>query len=107
MFLTWKKIVLMSCDGAGHQGYRKDPVKYKDAELYFRGHNITTQRFSSLEKEFGIFTKAEKIVLAGNTAGGIAVFHWANYLAEQVKTGKVWAISSNGIFYDSQNMKTR
>lgn len=35
------KIFLSYCDGAGHQGYRENPITYKDTKLYFRGHNIT------------------------------------------------------------------
>lgn len=35
------KVFLKYCDGAGHQGFKSAPLAYKDAKLYFRGHNIT------------------------------------------------------------------
>ena len=40
-FRDWKKVYFSYCDGAGHQGTRKDPIKYKDDLMYFRGHNLT------------------------------------------------------------------
>lgn len=40
-FKDWKRILITYCDGSGHQGTRKEPVVYKDAKLYFRGHNVT------------------------------------------------------------------
>jgi hypothetical protein len=35
------RIFIRYCDGSGHQGSRQNPVSYKGANLYFRGHNIT------------------------------------------------------------------
>ena len=71
----------MYCDGTGHQGYRKEPVNYKDTMLYFRGHNITTERLQSLEDMLGLYSKAQKVVVAGDSAGGLAVLMWTNYIA--------------------------
>lgn len=68
------------CDGAGHQGFRKEPVIYKDRPLYFRGHNITIERFEDLEAKFGLFSKAEKVAIVGESAGGLATVMWTNYL---------------------------
>lgn len=94
------------CDGTGHQGCRKDPILYKDRLLYFRGHNITIERFDDLEKRLGLFTKAEKIVISGESAGGLAATMWTNYLAEKVQQGKVYSVVDAGVFYDSQNLLT-
>ena len=45
-FANWTKFVLGYCDGALHQGVNKDPIKYKDTELYFRGAAITRSHFA-------------------------------------------------------------
>lgn len=39
---------LKYCDGAGHQGFKTAPVAYKDAKLYFRGHNITQSQLADI-----------------------------------------------------------
>lgn len=40
-FKDWKRVLLMYCDGSGHQGTKTSPVLYKNSSLYFRGHNVT------------------------------------------------------------------
>jgi hypothetical protein len=45
-----------------------------------------------------------KVVVSGLSAGGLATFTWANYLAEKVKKGRVYAIPDSGIFYDGENI---
>jgi len=36
-FKDWKRVMLLYCDGSGHQGTRKEPLNYKGSNLYFRG----------------------------------------------------------------------
>lgn len=47
-FREGTKVFLKYCDGAGHQGFKTAPVAYKDAKLYFRGHNITMGQLADL-----------------------------------------------------------
>jgi hypothetical protein len=68
--------------------------------VYFRGHDITVERLNDLETKYGLYTKAEKIVLSGESAGGLATLMWTNYVAEKVKKGKVWSLADASIFYD-------
>lgn len=49
-FKDWTRVLLKYCDGSGHQGTRKNPVSYKGADLYFRGHNITVGQLNTLER---------------------------------------------------------
>ena len=58
-FRSATKVLLLYCDGAGHQGYRANPLPYKDANLYFRGTNITIAQLNSLEDRIGLFSKAK------------------------------------------------
>jgi hypothetical protein len=44
--------------------------------------------------------------VGGDSAGGLAVFLWTNYIKDRVKAGKVWAIPDSGIFLDSENSNT-
>lgn len=39
-----------------HQGYRKEPVTYKNAKLYFKGDRIPRQNFDWLNKKYGLYS---------------------------------------------------
>ncbi len=43
--------------------------------------------------------------MGGDSAGGLAVYFWTNYIASKVKKGKVYALPDSGIFIDSVNVK--
>jgi O-palmitoleoyl-L-serine hydrolase len=79
IFANWTKAVFLYCDGAFHQGYAKSPIKYKDTSLYFRGAAITRSHFKYMDSYFS-FKAADKVVLTGSSAGGMATFVWADYL---------------------------
>jgi hypothetical protein len=57
-YFDWTRVLFKYCDGSGHQGYRTAPVNYKGRDLYFRGHNITTERLRQLDATQRIFTNA-------------------------------------------------
>lgn len=42
------KVFLKYCDGAGHQGFRKNPISYKDTKLYFNGDGITKNQLNDV-----------------------------------------------------------
>jgi len=83
-FANWTKFLFGYCDGSLHQGYTRTPIKYKDAELYFRGAAITRSHFNWINSKYTL-NNAERIVLTGMSAGGIAVHLWNNYLRNIVK----------------------
>ena len=68
----------MYCDGSLHQGSNSDPVRYKDAELYFRGADNIRSHLEYLLQNYNL-ASAEKVVWTGSSAGGIACALWANY----------------------------
>lgn len=37
VFYDWTKVKVMYCDGNFHLGNRKNPIKYRGKDLYFRG----------------------------------------------------------------------
>lgn len=97
-FATWTKIFLPYCDGSLHQGYAEQPIQYKDSSLYFRGSAITRSHLQWIESRYGLRV-AEKIVLTGMSAGGVAVNLWSNYVKSLVpQPDKVYPISDSGVF---------
>lgn len=77
-------------------------MSYKGKNLYFRGYNITTERILHLVKTRRTFANAEAVVVTGGSAGGLAVFHWADYIQTQTK-GSMWAVPDSGVFLDAVN----
>ena len=108
-FNGWTRVFLKYCDGSGHQGYNPKSVLYKGADLYFRGQNIKIAQFNSINQSNKIFTnEITHLVLTGESAGGLATFHWTNYLADQIsKNTKYWSIPDSGIFIDEVNSITK
>ena len=99
---------MKSCDGTGHQGYRKEPIQYMGRSLYFRGHNTTKGLLNQLDKAHSIFTIATHIVVTGQSAGGLATFLWSNYIASRApKDAKIWALPDSGIFLDYPHYITK
>lgn len=91
------------CDGALHQGHAANPLKYKDAELYFRGATITRAHFAWMDAKYGL-RGADRVMITGGSAGGIAVHLWTNYLRGFVRnTEAVRAVDDSGVFL---NVKT-
>lgn len=82
-FANWTKIVMIYCDGAFHQGNNKNGIKYKDATLYFRGSVNTRSHFKYADLKYNL-SAANKIVLTGSSAGGMAVNMWHQYLKDMV-----------------------
>jgi len=79
IFANWTKVIMIYCDGAFHQGYTKAPLKYKDAQLYFRGALITRAHFKYINNRFKL-NEAQKIVISGSSAGGMSAFAWSDYV---------------------------
>ena len=78
-FATWTKFIFGYCDGSLHQGYARDPIKYKGIDMYFRGSAITRSHFDWINSKYNL-KGASKIVLTGGSAGAVGVNLWNNYL---------------------------
>lgn len=47
-------------------------------------------------------------MISGESAGGLATFHWTNYLQTKVsRTTKFWSIPDSGVFVDASNILTK
>jgi hypothetical protein len=104
VFYNWNKIMVRYCDGFGHQGYARDPIVYNGTqEMYLRGYNNTMGIVNYLKTNLNL-TDADRLVLAGHSAGGTAALYWANYIKDSLnpKTN-VSVIVDSGIFLDVAN----
>jgi hypothetical protein len=101
LFANWTKVIILYCDGAFHQGMTKQPFSYKDAKLYFRGAVNTRSHFQYIHNRYDL-NKAERVILSGSSAGGIATYIWADYLRGFISNTdvKVYSIIDSGIFLD-------
>lgn len=79
---NWNKIVLVSCDGSLHQGFRASPVTYKNQKLYFRGAANTRAHLQWIMNQFPNFVVANQVIVSGSSTGGIASFLWGNYIRD-------------------------
>jgi hypothetical protein len=90
----------MYCDGAFHQGNNKSPIQYKDTQLYFRGAVNTRSHIKWANNKYNL-SKAEKIIVSGSSAGGMATYLWVDYFRSLVPNAKtVFGVVDSGIFYD-------
>ena len=99
-FANWTKIVIMYCDGAFHQGNNKIPVQYKDRQLYFRGGVNTRSHIKWADNKYNL-AQAERIIVSGSSAGGIATYLWVDYFRTLVANPKVvFGVADSGVFYN-------
>lgn len=99
-FANWTKVVIMYCDGAFHQGNNKNPIQYKDRLLYFRGAVNTRSHIKYADQKYGL-NNAERIIVSGSSAGGMATYLWVDYVKSLVtRPERVFGVADSGIFYD-------
>lgn len=105
-FATWTKFIIFYCDGAHHQGYNKEPVSYKDTLLYFRGEANVKSHFKWISNNYN-FRNADKVLLTGASAGGIATFLWTNYVRSLLTNPEVlYSVADSGAFMNITNPYT-
>jgi hypothetical protein len=109
-FYNWNRFDFPYCDGTGHQGLIKNPVKINNEILYFRGHLNTIKGFDFIFHKVKI-EDIEEIVMTGCSAGGLATFYWIQYLADFIykinNKVKIYGIPDSGFFVDYVNLKTK
>jgi len=105
-FATWTKVLINYCDGSLHQGSNKISIKYKDAELYFRGADNTRSHFKYLLEKYNL-AAAERILLTGSSAGGIATYLWTNYVRSLLDNpAAVFSVPDSGVFLNVPSPET-
>ncbi len=70
--------------------------------MYFRGAAITRSHFNWINFKYNL-KNANKIILTGGSAGGVAVHLWNNYLRSYVKNPDVvYSIDDSGVFMNAK-----
>ncbi|OAY75730.1 Pectin acetylesterase 9, partial [Ananas comosus] len=100
-FYNWNRVKLRYCDGASFTG---DSEYYNGTSiLYFRGQRIWNAIISDLFSK-GLM-QAEKALLSGCSAGGLATFFHCDDLAQRLPaTATVKCMSDAGFFLDTKDI---
>ena len=106
-FASWTKLIIYYCDGAMHQGFTIEPIKYKEKELYFRGSVNSRSHFKWLMNTYD-FVNAEKVLLTGASAGGFGAFYWSNHVKSLLKNPKaLYTVPDSAIFMNVTDPLTK
>ncbi|XP_021730066.1 pectin acetylesterase 9-like [Chenopodium quinoa] len=100
-FYNWNRVMLRYCDGASFAG--NSLYENGTSSLYFRGQKIWQAIISDLLPQ-GL-AHAEKALLSGCSAGGLAVFlHCDNFSRSLPGNASVKCISDAGFFLDVKDV---
>ncbi|CDW87261.1 pectinacetylesterase family protein [Stylonychia lemnae] len=109
LFSNWNRFFINYCDGAGHQGYKKDPIVHKDKSLYLRGELNTKAHLDFILSKLPPEIMTD-FVLSGCSAGGLASLMWTDYFKDKILTRnpkvKYTAMPDSGFFVDYKSVLT-
>lgn len=119
-FQEYNRVTVWYCDGGLYGGNRDEPVSWpdpfqpkKNITMYFRGKRIMDHIIDELKDKYGL-KKAEKVMLTGGSAGGLAIFRMSDYISAQmpssVKTFRAvpqsgWWSSVGGVREDAPDVE--
>jgi hypothetical protein len=105
-FCEWNLVYVRYCDGASFTGDRALPLRFDDQILYFRGAQLLRSTIDELLAR-GL-ANATDIVLAGCSAGGVAVYQHADWFRDlmsiKAPNALVVAAPDAGFFLDHADM---
>jgi hypothetical protein len=102
-FHTWNAIHFNYCDGGSYAGNADEPVVYNGAKLWFRGRRNLDAYIDSLN-DLGL-SQATHVLVAGCSAGGLATYLHADYVASRMPTSAVVkAMPISGFFLDYESV---
>ena len=107
-FAGWSKVFVNYCDGLSFTGDRDEPVPtgFGGQQIWLRGKRILRAVFEALAKDHGL-AKAQRIIISGNSAGGLTVYLHLDQIAEMLKElapqASVYGFPDGGYFLDIAN----
>ncbi|XP_070564855.1 uncharacterized protein [Ptychodera flava] len=102
-FYNWNVAYFAYCDGASFAGNVDKPVKINGRNIYFRGKRILDLLLDHL-LEHGL-SKADRVILSGVSAGGLATFIHADYIRSRLpQSVNFCAFPDAGYFPDVKNI---
>ena len=100
---NWNKVFLAYCDGGSYAGSVVAPVSVSGKQIYYRGRYILDAVYATLAAQLGLGS-ATRLVVKGCSAGGLAVYLHADYIASLMRTiapgATVLAAPGAGLFLD-------
>ena len=111
-FHNWTKVFVNYCDGISYVGDRTEPVvdKASGTPVYFRGKRILDAVIAGLAASHGL-TAAKRVIVSGNSAGGLTVYLHLDRIAALVNgvapAASVVGFPDGGYFLDIENTAGR
>ncbi|XP_033741599.1 pectin acetylesterase 5-like [Pecten maximus] len=103
-FYRWNMVNVLYCDGGSFLGNRPEPLIYQGKPLYLRGTQVLAAIIEYLQINTN-FGAAEKVILAGSSAGGLAALINVDHLRKKLVSVKsIHALLDGMLFLDSQNI---
>ncbi|XP_077978572.1 uncharacterized protein LOC144434009 [Glandiceps talaboti] len=103
-FYNWNVAYFAYCDGASFAGNADFAVDYEGNKLYFRGKRVLDLLLDYLIEQKGL-AKADRIILSGVSAGGLAVYIHADYIRSKFPAvNNFHAFPDAGYFPDVVNI---
>ena len=98
-FYNWNLVLLCYCDGASFTGFRREPINVDGQLIYIRGKKILQVIVDQLL--LGQLKRAERVLLSGTSAGGLAAMLNADYIRRRIpSTADVRVFADSGYFID-------
>jgi STAM-binding protein len=99
-FADYHHVMFTYCDGASFSGDRDEPVRDNNTTLYFRGKRVLDYLLDTLMSEEYGMGRATEVVVAGGSAGGLAVYLHADYIRTRLPptVRKYKAVPASGFF---------
>lgn len=107
-FARWSKVFVNYCDGLSFTGDRDDPVPtgFGGQQIWLRGKRILRAVLAALAKDHGL-ANAKRIIVSGNSAGGLTVYLHLDQIAAMLKElapqAAVYGFPDGGYFLDVAN----
>ena len=100
---NWNTVFVRYCDGASFSGLNRTTTMTQNGnELYFKGFNNLEAVLTTLLTDYGLLN-ASDVLLTGPSAGGLAVYLHADYIAGFLNTSRdinFMAMPDSGFFLD-------
>ena len=113
LFATWSSVYSRYCDGASRASHRPAALHVNSTPLWARGFDIlrgTVDALLGAAPGGGApsLASATDLVISGGSAGGLAVFLHADYIAARVRmvnpSARVVAVANDGFFVDAPSI---
>ena len=102
-FGEWNFVWLAYCDGSSFTSDKDAPVVVNGTNVFMRGRAILDAHLAELEATAGFLSTATEVIVSGTSAGGLATYLHASYVASRLTSGgSTVAVPDAGFFFDHE-----